>query len=132
MKTLSLYLFLLVAITFSVIACKNDTPQSLLVNTWKLTEWILVPSMEMNDTLKTQLMKSTQMEFTGDQLFVFEGMSPTPLRGTYALNTEGTAVTFSPDNAETSYTHTIAELTATKLVLIDQQGNKLVFAPQGE
>ena len=121
-------LFILSAYT-GLVGCKKENKQKdLLVSEWKLTEWTLMPEMsaKISDSLKTELMKSATMEFTADNKFIFKGMSPNPVTGTYKLWENGRTLTLTPDNGQESYNHTIQELTDTKLVLIDPMGNNLV------
>jgi len=132
MKAIIIYSALFIGLTVSIISCKEETPQTLLVRNWKLAEWVTVPSMGMSDSLKAVLMKSATMDFAADRKFTFKGMSPEPLTGNYAVSPTGKSVTFSPANSETTYEHTIQKLTRDSLVLIDQIGNKLVCVPQSE
>ena len=130
MRTFIIYASLFVGLTVSIASCKEETPQTLLVRNWKLTEWVTIPTMELSDSLKAVLMKSATMEFAEDRKFIFKGMSPEPLTGNYAISPTGKSVIFSPSNADATYEHTIEKLTRDSLVLVDQYGNKLVCIPQ--
>jgi hypothetical protein len=129
MKAIILYITLFLGLAIITTGCKKETPDTLLVKNWKLTEWITVPKMEMSDSLKAELMKSATMEFTKDRKFIFKGMSPRPLTGNYAISPTGKSVIFSPESGTATYEHTIEKLTRDSRVLIDVEGNKLVCLP---
>ena len=126
MKRISCLLMLACA-GFFLWSCKEENQQKkLLVSKWKLTEWILMPQMNISDSMKAELMKNATMEFTEDNKFIFIGMSPEPTTGVYRLWENGRTLTLTPDNGKESYNHTIDTLTDVKLVLIDPMGNNLI------
>lgn len=135
MKRVGLLIVIVLASYAAIVSCKQgkskgtvdlDKMKYLLVSEWKLTEWTLLPSMMISDSVKAVMMKNAKMEFTDDNKFIFTGLSSIPLTGTYKLWDNGKTLTLTPDNGGESYNHSILELTDVKLSLLDPNGNNLV------
>lgn len=116
---------LLYGMSQSFSSCKEETQLDLLMNTWKVDEWIVAPSMNLSDSMKNEMIKSATMEFKADSIFIFKGMNPKPTTGKYFLNTEAQLLTLLPEGSLDSYGHAVKVLTKNKLVLEDSSGNKL-------
>ncbi len=130
MKAGIFYIALLAGSIVNFASCKEETPGDLIVNNWKLVEWTLMPEMNVSDSLKTELMKTANMQFTSDKKFIFNGMSANPAMGTYYLSEGGNLLMLMPTNSQDTFRHTVEQLNKERLILIDPMGNKLVCTPQ--
>jgi hypothetical protein len=66
------------------------------------------------------------MEFTAEKTFVFTGNDNAQSKGTYTISDDGKFLTLMPENSDATFIDTIREISATRLVLIDKNGNQLV------
>ena len=122
--------FILVILLFGMLvgfaSCKKETKLDLLIDTWNVDEWVVVPEMNLPDSVVNRMIHSATMEFKADSTFIFKGMNPAPTTGTYLLSDDAQLLTLLPKGANETFGHSIRELTKNKLVLVDPTGNKLV------
>ena len=129
MKFENILTVLLLGLILSLAGCKKETPETLIVNKWKLNDWILVPGMMVTDSVKAEMLKSASMEFKADKTYLFYGMNDMYSTGSYSLSEDGKTLTLIPTESTIPYDSPIVELSKTKLVMIDPMGNKLICIP---
>jgi hypothetical protein len=128
MKIVKLISLLVVASLFVQAGCKKEvpaTPETLIANNWKLTDWVLAPKMQVPDSIKAEMIKVATMNFTADKKFVFLGLNDKKSEGTYKLSPDGTLLTLIMNETNQFFVDTIKELTENKMIIHDPMGNKL-------
>lgn len=107
---------------------KTQDPNAMIVNTWKLNAFTPAPRFEMSDSIRQEIIKQTIVEYTADKKFKQTGIGRTHT-GTYVISDDGKRIIYNHDEKEESFVEVIEEFTSKKLVVTDQNGNKMTKVP---
>jgi len=122
--------FGLVGIMYGLLCtgCATDhaqSPEKMIVNTWKLTEFTPAPQFPMPDSVKQEIIARTVIEFTAGKAFTQTGIGRTHT-GSYEISKDGTRITYYHDRKDVAFTETVLELTPRRMSVVDQNGNRMV------
>lgn len=107
---------------------KGKDPNTMIVNTWKLKEFTPAPRFEMSDSIRQEIIKQTVVEYTADKTFKQTGIGRVHT-GTYVISDDGRRIIYHHKERDASFVEVIQEFTSRKLVVIDQNGNKMTKVP---
>lgn len=103
----------------------DDSPASLVINTWKLAEFTPAAQFPMPDSVRQEIIEKTVMEYTADKKFKQTGIGRTHT-GTYEISADGKRITYHHDLRDVPFTETVLELTDKRMSVMDQNGNRMV------
>lgn len=107
---------------------KTQDPNTMIVNTWRLKEFTPAEKFPMSDSIRQEIIKQTIVEYTADKTFKQTGIGRTHT-GTYAISDDGQRIIYHHKERDASFVEVIHEFTSKKLVVTDQNGNKMTKVP---
>lgn len=125
--------FFLMTISIALSGCsdsvsKTQDPNAMIVNTWRLKEFTPAEKFPMPDSIRQEIIKQTIVEYTADKTFKQTGIGRVH-SGTYAISDDGQRIIYHHKERDVSFVEVIHEFTGKKLVVTDQNGNKMTKVP---
>lgn len=124
MKRTKLLIVIAILSSTLYISCKSKTPEELIVQKWKIKSIKGPTASQTPDSVMDRELKNAVMEFQTGGNYVLTGILPDAQKGTWSIGKNGKSLTII-DQEKVTETDSIVELSADKLVLIDERGNKV-------